>query len=86
LKCDDIAENKDRTPFSVLVNKNQEKNPVLKHICKVPWCFSAGIQTDFMIGQGVGVYFLRNYIHERLKNHRNIYRLCVLLVVCDTVA
>ncbi|KAF0993102.1 hypothetical protein HZS_7166 [Henneguya salminicola] len=80
-----------KTQFSILVNRNQEKNPVLKHIRNVPWCFSDGIKTDFMIGQGVGVYFIsmkyhniyQNYIHDRLKDHRNIYRLCILLVVCD---
>lgn len=45
--------------FNISVNRNQEKNPILKFITKVPWSFSNSIQTDFMIGKGVGIYFLR---------------------------
>ncbi|KII69649.1 DNA excision repair protein ERCC-1 [Thelohanellus kitauei] len=78
-----VQQNPDRSVFAISVNRNQEKNPILRHITRVPWSYNPGIYTDFMIGKGVGVYFLRQYIHDRLKGHRDIYKLCVLLVLCD---
>lgn len=52
-------EPKARKTASILVNRLQEKNPLLKHMTRIPWTFTDAITTDYMIGDGVGAYFLR---------------------------
>lgn len=72
---------------SLLVNPNQRGNPLLKSISKVVWEYE-DIIPDYQMGTQMCALFLSlkynnlkpNYIHERLKQLKDMYRLRVLLV------
>ncbi|KAF7270662.1 DNA excision repair protein Ercc1 [Rhynchophorus ferrugineus] len=75
---------------SLLVNPNQRGNPLLKSISKVVWEYE-DIIPDYQMGIQMCALFLSlkyhnlkpNYIHERLKQLKDMYRLRVLLVQVD---
>jgi len=75
---------------SVLVNPKQRGNPILKSISKVIWEFD-DIVPDYQMGAQVCALFLSlryhnlnpDYIHERLKLLKDMYRLRILLVQVD---
>jgi DNA excision repair protein ERCC-1 len=78
--------------MSIVVNKCQEGNPLLKLINNVPWEFSKGpIPCDYQVGKTAGVLFLSlryhrlhpNYIYERLSAMSKAYVLRVMLVLID---
>lgn len=72
------------------MNKNQEGNPILKHICNVPWEFGDTLG-DYQVGKVNAVLFLSlryhrlhpNYIYERLRELGKNYTLRILLVLVD---
>uniref|UniRef100_A0A224XW85 DNA excision repair protein ERCC-1 n=1 Tax=Panstrongylus lignarius TaxID=156445 RepID=A0A224XW85_9HEMI len=76
---------------AILVNPCQRGNPLLKHICSVPWEFEEGIIPDYVMGRTTCALFLSlryhtlkpDYINERLKHLGKLYDLRVLLVQVD---
>ncbi|XP_030765527.1 DNA excision repair protein ERCC-1 [Sitophilus oryzae] len=75
---------------SLLVNPNQRGNPLLKSITRVVWEFEE-IVPDYQMGVQMCALFLSikyhnlkpDYIHERLKQLKDMYKLRVLLVLVD---
>lgn len=75
---------------SVLVNSKQRGNPLLKSVTKVIWEY-ADIVPDYQMGAQICALFLSlryhnlnpDYIHERLKLLKDMYRLRILLVQVD---
>ncbi|KAG8225903.1 hypothetical protein J437_LFUL006135 [Ladona fulva] len=66
-------------------------NPLLKAFRNVPWEFEDSLIPDYVMGQTTCALFLSlryhilnpDYIHERLKQLKNLYELRVLLVQVD---
>jgi DNA excision repair protein ERCC-1 len=79
-----------RSPNSIIVNRVQKDNPVLRHVRNVPWEFG-DIVPDFLLGQTTGAFFLSmryhsmhpNYLFARIRELGKQYRLRVLMVVVD---
>ncbi|KAL1491567.1 hypothetical protein ABEB36_012144 [Hypothenemus hampei] len=75
---------------SLLVSPKQRGNPILKSILRVTWEY-ADIVPDYQMGIQICALFLSlkyhnlnpDYIHERLKSLKDMYRLRVLLVQVD---
>ena len=75
---------------SILVDRGQEKNPLLKYIYNVPWKFE-DIPCDYQVGKTTGVLFLSlrfhrlhpNYIYERIKEIENKFVLRIALILVD---
>lgn len=78
----------------IIVNRNQEYNPVVKLIRNVGWEYSEGDQlvVDYRLGQSTGLLFLSvryhrihsNYIYERMQMiPKEKYRLMVILLLLD---
>lgn len=75
---------------SLLVNSKQRGNPLLKAITKVVWEYD-DIVPDYQMGAQICALFLSlryhnlnpDYIHERLRLLRDMYRLRILLIQVD---
>jgi DNA excision repair protein ERCC-1 len=76
--------------MAIIVNKNQEGNPILNFITNVPWQFGE-VFCDYQVGRTTGVLFLSmryhrlhpNYIYERLRQVGKSYILRVLVLLID---
>ena len=76
---------------SLIIHPNQVRNPVMKHVHRVPW-EQGDIISDFVMGRTVCGLFLSvryhslhpNYVHERLNALGSLYEVRVLLVLIDS--
>ncbi|RWS17187.1 DNA excision repair protein ERCC-1-like protein [Dinothrombium tinctorium] len=79
-------------PNTVIVNRKQRGNLLLKSIKNVNWDYG-DIEADYMMGEQTCALFLSlkyhnlypTYIYERLKSLGKAYKLQVLLVLVDVV-
>lgn len=76
----------------ILVNKNQELNPVVKAFSNQPWQWAdTNVTVDYVLANGTGVLFLSlkyhrlhpNYIYERLSAAKQPFRLKIILLCLD---
>jgi DNA excision repair protein ERCC-1 len=78
-------------PNAILASMRQKPNPLLKHVRSVPVEF-VNIVPDFLCGASTGVIYLSikfhllhtDYIHKRIAQLKNAYRLRILLCQVDS--
>jgi DNA excision repair protein ERCC-1 len=78
---------------SVIVNRCQKGNPVLRYITNVPWTFQDKILPDYIMGEGACGLFISlryyllhpNYLYTRVRELKNQYKVRVLLCLVDLV-
>ncbi|KAI8973930.1 excision repair protein [Pilobolus umbonatus] len=76
---------------TILVNPNQQKNPILKHVHNIPWEVSDAIKVDYVVGKTTGVTYLSlkyhrlypTYIYDRMASVKNLFVTRILLVLVD---
>ena len=76
---------------SIIVNKRQRENPVLRHIRNVRYEFADDVAPDYVLGDATCALYLSikyhvlypMYIIGRIKELNNSYKLKILLVLVD---
>lgn len=76
---------------SVIVNRCQKGNPVLRYVANVPWTFQDKIVPDYIMGEGACGLFISlryhllhpNYLYKRVRELKNLYRVRVILCLVD---
>ncbi|KAI1280740.1 DNA excision repair protein ERCC-1 [Halotydeus destructor] len=77
-------------PNTLVVNKKQRENPLLKHL-RIPWLIDEAIEPDYVLGRGMCGYFLSlkyhnlfpNYIYDRYNALGQSFGLRILLLMVD---